>query len=175
MGLEKMTSELLCRQDLNIHMAGVQKIVADKRGNGSAMMKAIIAAAGDMNELTADKALPKTKHEYRTNRDRRGKGSGKREENGSYGVERKEKICLSYREFGECRDGEHCKMKHITPDKACEGAEYKKSGFCDDYFECEYKHPWDEARGDKAAAWKEWNTERFHKGKALRGKGAAEH
>ena len=66
-------------------------------------------------------------------------------------------------------------MKHIKPDKTCEGAEYKKSGFCDNYFECECKHPWDEARGDKAAAWKEWNTDRFHKRKALREKGAAEH
>jgi len=28
MGLEKMMSELLCRQDLNIHMAGVQKVTA---------------------------------------------------------------------------------------------------------------------------------------------------
>ena len=131
MGLEKMMSELLCRPNLNIHMAGVQKLVTDKRGNGGAMMKATIAAAGDMNELTATAALPKTNNEYRTNRTRGGKGHGKEEDNGSCGVERKEKICLLFREFGECRDGEHCKMKHIKPDKVCEGAEYKKSGFCD--------------------------------------------
>ena len=92
MGLEKMMSELLCRTDLNIHMAGVQKVVTDKRGNGGAMMKAIIAAAGDMNELTAIAALPKTNNEYRTNRNRGGKVSGRKEESGSYDVEREEKI-----------------------------------------------------------------------------------
>ena len=66
-------------------------------------------------------------------------------------------------------------MKHIKPDKVCEGAEYKESRFCDNYLDCECKHPWDEARGDKSAAWKEWNTERQIKRKALREKGAAEH
>ena len=72
MCLEKMMSERLCRPDLNIHMAGVQKIVTDKRRNCGAMMKAIIVAAGDMNELTATAALPKTTNEYRTNRNRGG-------------------------------------------------------------------------------------------------------
>ena len=141
MGLEKMTSELLCRPDLEIHMAGVQKAITDKRGNGSAMMKAIIAAAGDMNELSAIAALPKTNNEYRTNRNSGGTGHVKKEDNGSYGVERKEKTCLSFREFGECMGGEHCIMKHIKSDKVCEGAEYKKSGFCDNYLDCECKHP----------------------------------
>ena len=61
MGLEKMMSQLLCRPDLNIYMSGVLKVVTEKRGNGGAMMKAIIVAAGDMNELTATAALPKTK------------------------------------------------------------------------------------------------------------------
>ena len=155
MGLEKMMSELLCRPNLNIHMAGVQKLVTDKRGNGGAMMKAVIAAAGDMNELTASVALPKTNNEYRTNRARGGKGNDKKEDNGSYGVERKDKICLSFRAFGECRNDEHCKMKHIKPDEVCEGAEYKKSGLCDKYFDCGCTHPWNAARGDRSAAWKE--------------------
>ena len=30
MGLEKMTSQLLCRPDLNIHMSGVLKVVTEK-------------------------------------------------------------------------------------------------------------------------------------------------
>ena len=58
MRLEKVMAELLCRPRLNIHMTGVQKIVIDKRGNGGAMMKAIIVAAGDLNELTPSGALP---------------------------------------------------------------------------------------------------------------------
>jgi hypothetical protein len=175
MGLEKMMSELLCRPDLNIHMSGVLKVVAEQRGNGGAMMKAIIAAAGDMNELSATAALPKTNNEYRTNRNRNGKGGkggGRKEENGSYGVERKEKICISFREFDECRDGGHCKLKHLKPDKVCENAEFKKSGFCDQYFTCECKHPWDEARGDKNDAWKKWNDEKYGERKGLREKGA---
>ena len=66
-------------------------------------------------------------------------------------------------------------MKHTRPDKVHEGAEYKKSGSCDNHFDCECKHPSDEAKRDKNAAWKEWNTERYNKRKALREKGATEH
>ena len=132
MGLEKMMAELICRPSLTIHMAGVKKIIADQRGNGDAMMKAIIAAAGDLNELTASAALPtRQSSEYRSN-NRGRKGGGKGGDNGSYGVERKEKICISFREYAECRDGKHCNMKHIKPEKECENAEFKKSGFCDD-------------------------------------------
>jgi hypothetical protein len=155
MGLEKMMAELLCRPSLNIHMAGVQKIVTDKRGNGGAMMKAIIAAAGDLNELTASAALPtRQSSEHRTNHNhRKGKGGGNGGNNGSYGVERKKKICILYREYGECKDGEHCNMKHIKPEKQCENAEFKKSGFCDDYWDCLCQHTWDEEkRGDKRNA-----------------------
>ena len=78
MGLEKMMDELLCRPDLNIHMAGVQKVVTDKRRNGGATMKAIIVVVGEMNGLTATGALPKTNNEYRTNRTKGGKGNGRR-------------------------------------------------------------------------------------------------
>ena len=63
-------------------------------------MKAIIAAAGDMNELTATATLPKTNNEYMTNKTRGDKEHGKKEDNGSYAVERKEKTWLSFREFG---------------------------------------------------------------------------
>ena len=118
---------------------------------------------------------PKPNNEYRTNRSINGKGGGRREDNGSFGVERKDMICMSFREFGECGRGEHCKYKHITPDKVCENAEFQKSGFCDQYFECECKHPWDAARGDKREAWKKCNDEKYNERKGMREKNANEY
>jgi hypothetical protein len=66
-------------------------------------------------------------------------------------------------------------MKHLKPDKVCENAEFKKSGFCDQYFTCECKYPWDAARWDKNDAWKKWNDEKHGERKGLREKGANEH
>ena len=83
--------------------------------------------------------------------------------------------CLSFREYGGCRDGDQCEMKHITPDKECENDEYKKHGFCDNYWNCECSHPWDESRGDKHVKYREWMRERSKHKQAASEQDAAQH
>lgn len=158
MGLEKMVKELVCRPNMTIHLAGVRRVIADSRGDGSAMIRCIVAVAGDCNELSAAEALPT--REQHNGLDYNQRDDSMRCGNGSYGVEHREKTCLSFREYGGCRDGDQCEMKHITPDKECENDEYKKHGFCDNYWNCECSHPWDASRGDKHVKYREWMRER---------------
>ena len=164
LGLERMIKEIACRPRLTTEMAGINEIFARDRGDGQKLMKAIIAAAGDCNELSSRDALNQVEHP-----DSRGSKTYGPRRGGAYAVE-DNRLCIPFRENGECRDGEHCGYKHQKGVGICENEEFKKTGFCDQFGTCPHLHPWDSSRGDKRAAYIEWNklkrTERRDKREA---------
>ena len=97
MGLERMMKELVCRLSMTIHLAGVREVIAQRRGDGAAMLRAMWEAAGDLYDLKASAALPPTGSGYgppRTNRFQQRKTN-----DGAFAIQ--DSVCLAFREYGE--------------------------------------------------------------------------
>ena len=101
--------ELLERPGTNVILAEVKYVIGRSRGDGAALMDVLIDIAGDMAELPSHKALPNRIQEpagvvnagaIKTNR-------------GSANAVKDGRPCVSLRETGRCRDGDHCKFQHI--------------------------------------------------------------
>ena len=169
LGLERMIEDLIGRRNLELQLAEVKYVLGAQKGNGEALQNALMEVASDLCELPAGKALP---YNYSKNRNNNYHNSS----HGAF-VANSGRVCINFREYGRCRDGEACKYKHVAGEGVCDSTAFKETGFCDKYStDCTHVHPWNSEKfGDKKAMVKKRQEENEAKRAAARAEGSKNH
>ena len=76
-------------------------------------------------------------------------------------------VCWSFREHGACTNPK-CDRPHIKGPQICTSKSYQEEGFCDNFWKCPDRHPWDESRGNKEEEQRKWNEKKKAERKSKR-------
>ena len=82
-------------------------------------------------------------------------------------AKKEKRKCWMFREHGACTNPE-CDRPHIQGRQICTSKSFQEEGFCDNYWTCPDRHPWDESRGNKEEEQRKWNEKKKAEQKSKR-------